>query len=633
MAERTPFSFRPGVNVTVIRGDVASGKSHGLLDNLARALENDSNADCLVFSATPIARDVLRKRAIERFGDGLIRNVRFAVPWEVALDVIADLRETPYLGNPRIVDATDMVFLMEDMKSLGLKPVRLREMLKFFYRTWSMMEDDDSSWLMEGEEAHVYEHLRHQLDFRGALISDEVSNRAVRLIQDSPESEDAYAHDHVFVDDAQLLSRASQIFACILAKKTLFVTGNEEASFEAFEPYPYAYGMDEIIKAAPHATVSELSGQYQSAEALAASEAIRNQYLLNDAEAASCECRSEWIEADDPGYEISSVAEKIFAMVRAGVDPASIVVASPNAIWNKNMIRALKSYDIPCETVIVRKRALGDVKDKKKCAEAMFITALDLIADPADSLAWRAWCGYGDNLTNSVAMSALMKYAQGKSMDLSEVLSYVNEYASELPSAIGMNDVIDAYLKGLDLISGAEGLAGNELIQYVVSTLRMHGVSDASWIERLLPDANWDRDATSEMLSNKIHDALLFPTLPSNSKGSVIVVTYASTVGLVPEYLFSTGLVNGLIPPRKALDDSILTQEKQEKVIEEQARMLMSVFGKPSSSLVLSWFEFCSPENAKKLDLKVERIMMRDGKRSCRISKSIYVDTLLNCHS
>lgn len=633
MIDCMPFSFAPNLDTTIVRGDVASGKSQSVLESLAKLNESEPDSAVLVCAATPSSRDMLSQRARDLLGEDAIQQISFVVPWEIALSILAESDEYPYYGHPRITDATDRVFLMEDLKSLGLKPSRLREMLKFFYRTWSMMEDEDPSWLMEGEEAHVHDYLRSQLDFRGALMPDEVSNRAMRHLLESDGDLSANGYDHVFIDDAQLLSRASQILICALARKTLYVTGNDEALFEAFESYPYADVFKELLDAIPSAEVIMLEDKHQADAAYDAMCSIRRVLLERDSpidDSSELQMSDvQWFEGADPGEEIGYIAGKIAELITAGVAPDSILVASPNALWTSNLIRALNSIDISSSSIAVRTHALGDVRNVEKCHEALFLTALDLIANPADSLAWRAWCGYGDYLTNSVAIAALFDLGRASLNNLNAILNYVTEFPAEMPSVVGMREVADAYSKGLELIAGAEDLKGEALIQYIMSSLGITAPSQQARIKNLFSLDDELGDLTAQAVSHRIHRDINLPTLARCSKDTVLVVPYSASVGLIPDYLFAGGLVNGLTPPRKALDDTILTREKQQRVIQEQAYVLSNVIGKASSSITLSWFRYCSPEIAKRLDIVVDRILVKDGERVCRVDKSIYLDAVI----
>lgn len=104
---------------------------------------------------------------------------------------------------------------MEDMKTCGLKNRRLKEMLKFFYRSWTeLVEDADGNadWLLAGEEADVHGLLKGILDFTGGILEPELSALAVRYLLADGEALAGAQRAHVLVDDYQMLSRAPNMW-------------------------------------------------------------------------------------------------------------------------------------------------------------------------------------------------------------------------------------------------------------------------------------------------------------------------------------------------------------------------------------------------------------------------------------
>ena len=64
------------------------------------------------------------------------------VPEEVAVYTVEI--QQPFTGRePRLLLNYELNALMEDMKTSGLRPGRLKEMLKFFYRGWTELAADD----------------------------------------------------------------------------------------------------------------------------------------------------------------------------------------------------------------------------------------------------------------------------------------------------------------------------------------------------------------------------------------------------------------------------------------------------------------------------------------------------------
>ncbi|MEI3548843.1 MAG: hypothetical protein V8Q09_11210 [Adlercreutzia sp.] len=111
-------------------------------------------------------------------------------PRAVALELLGTEEGRAFSGRAgRLVTPVEMGFIMEDMKTCGLKNRRLKEMLKFFYRNWTELAEDadgQGDWLLAGEETEVHSLLKDILDFTGGILEPEVAAMAVRYLLASP---------------------------------------------------------------------------------------------------------------------------------------------------------------------------------------------------------------------------------------------------------------------------------------------------------------------------------------------------------------------------------------------------------------------------------------------------------------
>ena len=142
------------VAATRIVGGVGTGKTQELINRAVKALKQGAKAtDVLVLCATPQAALAFKARldaAAEAAGVSAA-DVAVTTPRALALDVMGDAEAIRWSGRePRLLTDYEKLFLLEDMKVSGLRPKRLREMLKFFYRSWTELADDDENWLLAG---------------------------------------------------------------------------------------------------------------------------------------------------------------------------------------------------------------------------------------------------------------------------------------------------------------------------------------------------------------------------------------------------------------------------------------------------------------------------------------------------
>ena len=176
------LELAPTPTAVLVEGGVGCGKTTALIARAATLLEDGAvPKDIMVLAATPDAARVLAARLTEAAGErGSAIEVTCAR--EVALGLLAREEGRAFSGRAgRLVTPVELGFIMEDMKTSGLKQRRLREMLKFFYRNWTELAggaDDDDRWLIPGEEADTHALLKDILRFTGGILEPEASAMA-----------------------------------------------------------------------------------------------------------------------------------------------------------------------------------------------------------------------------------------------------------------------------------------------------------------------------------------------------------------------------------------------------------------------------------------------------------------------
>ena len=135
------------IKATRIVGGVGCGKTQQLIERVCSLLSGGEKAgNVLVLCATPQACEsfTLRLNAAGEEAGVNADEIAVTTPRALALEVLSDAEAVRWSGRePRLLTAYEELFLLEDMKVSGLRPKRLREMLKFFYRSWTELADDD----------------------------------------------------------------------------------------------------------------------------------------------------------------------------------------------------------------------------------------------------------------------------------------------------------------------------------------------------------------------------------------------------------------------------------------------------------------------------------------------------------
>lgn len=620
---------------TLIEGGVGCGKTTALVARVAALLEDGAAPEnMLVLAATPDAARVLAARLIEVVGE---RGAAIEVTCtrDVALGLLASEEGRAFSGRAgRLVTPLELGFIMEDMKTSGLKQRRLREMLKFFYRNWTELAggaEDDDGWLIPGEEADVHALLKDVLRFTGGILEPEAAAMAVRFLLACPDALADVQRSYVLVDDYQMHSRASQHLANLLARDSITVAADPTAVVEVFDSYPYGEGIGEFTQANDGCERIVLNESHTCAAAARAASRLRASL---DAGAAPSDTETEdasftALEAADPVAEMAAVADAVQAALEAGTNPSSIYILAFHPAWERCIARALEARGIAAALPIRGRVAAGDYRDLDRCAPARLLTALALVADPTDALAWRAWCGFGDYLANSAAFADMRAEGETQGKGLVAMLEEVAVAAPEegFPGT-GIGRILDAYRAGRALVERLQGLEGNELIGALADALdlsaeeRERTVQLASALTAPEPGVNAPSDARAMIArARQRMNAPVFET----TEDHVLIGDSAHLTGLTPATLVLCGFVNGFFPTRDYFDATVTTPDKQKLVLATDTRRLYTAAGKATQRLAASWFTSIGLVEAETLKLEVGRVKLRRGERIAVTAPSIYL--------
>lgn len=648
------LELAPTPTATLIEGGVGCGKTAALIARAATLLEDGiAPENMLVLAATPDAARVLAARLIETVGERA-RAVEVACARDVASGLLASEEGRAFSGRAgHLVTPVELGFILEDMKVSGLKQRRLREMLKFFYRNWTELAggaDDDDSWLIPGEEADTHALLKDVLHFTGGILEPEASAMAVRFLLACPDALTGAQRAHVLVDDYQMHSRASQHLANLLARDSITVAADPTAAAEVFDSYPYSEGIGEFTQANGACERIALNESHICASAARAASRLRASL---DASAATTPAASNCataaasfiaLEATDPAAEVASVADAVQTALEAGADPSSIYVLAFHPSWERRVARALEARGIATATPVRGRVAAGDYRDLDRCAAARLLTALALVANAHDALAWRAWCGFDDYLANSAVFADMRAEADEQGKDLGAMLDEVAAAApAESFPGTGIGRVLDAYRAGRTLIEQVQGLEGDELIGAIASALNLTGESGEHAIQLVraltAPEPKPAVSAIDTSFGTSVpapapDDAQTLITRARNrmsapvfevTEGCVLIGDSAHLTGRTPTTLVLTGFVNGFFPTRDYFDATVTTPDKQKLVRATDTRRLYTAAGKATQRLIASWFTSTSLVEAETLKLEIARAKLRRGERIAVTTPSIYL--------
>lgn len=602
--------------LSLITGRVGTGKTTEIVKRVCNLVKQGEDPSLIaVFAPTPLACRALASHLQQALG-----NKADAITVTTLLEQELTLLATPEAKTatgrePRTLLRFEQNILMEDMKTSRVQPRRLAEMLKFFYRSWAELEPMDQAWFYNEEEQRVHALLKRYLDFMQAYLPAEVA----RVAHDFVLEHGGLSHyRHVFVDDYQKLSKASQRLAALIACESLTIAGDELSPTTALEEFPHTQGIAEFLAEHPGCEHLDLSTSHcdnavaETLNALLSDPAINSSPITHGATAPNG--TSAVLPFLRPHDEFEGIAEKVRTLLQDGSSADSIAVLAPNSIWARNLTHALERRSIPTSQ-LSHLQIAGDVRDLSACQEARAVTMLKLIARPDDTTALRCWCGFGDHLANSNLFSLVAQGACAIS------LTGVSASSTRAQNKLTLNETsrIDQALEqARTIIATTASLEGKELVRAILQALDIPEHTPAALRLLTLTDA-LPANANAAELCTEINRRALMPRI---SGEGVFVGLFGDIAGCSMDSILLSGLVNGFTPARSYFDPTIVERDKRPALLKRDMERIYECVGKAKRCLTISYFTEIPLADAEKLALKVFRVRLKNKERVCEIHPS-----------
>lgn len=571
-------------------------------------------------------------------------------------------------GYARLLSAYETDFLMEDVKTLGARPKRLREMLKFFYRGWTELADEDPEWLFTVEEIDTFEFLTCELQYLGAMMEPQVSNLATKALRMEGRVRERFARKHVFVYGYQSLSRASQLLCQLVAGEELVAGAGPDMGVDVFESYAYPAGVEDFVRLNPAAEVVEVGAQG------VAGDKVRDAH--------------SW---KTPADEVEGTVDAIVAAVEAGANAEDIAVVTFHPWWTQHMARTLQARGLQANAWLGAPKLHGDIRELDRCLGLRTVTLLRLLSDEHDGMAWRSWFGFGDYLARSNQFAEMrrrvcgMHIGEGCTVAASKRAEVSAQEAASMRgagatcgdvrdmrgagttcgdaddgatagcSACGAGatcgDARDAHGKGATKVSAhgdvhgdlaaygidldsdlkplfaeVRDLRGPRLLAYLVETLAGPDVPLPASVRPLLA---LGPDATAAQMVAELDRLQFFSGVPA--RAGVTVASFAALADIDFDQVFIAGFANGLFPRTDYFDLTKVTVDKQAKMGERDAHAARAMAGLGTRGLHVGSFERCERMLADRMGVKQVRIYAADdfGREMVEAAPSIYTNVLL----
>ena len=608
--------YATAAEVHSVEGRVGCGKTQRLaeavLDLLAQGVPP---REIILFAATPAAVCALERR------------LKAVVPLEdlplvttlplYALDVLSSPQAEARTGRRgRILMGFEERLLLEDVKTSGVAPRRISEMLKFFYRSWADLEPMSGDWFYDEQEERVFRLLVGSLRHRESYLACELPRAAFDYGQRFAHDLEAFRRDYVLVDDYQMASRASQCLAGLLARTALLVASEPCARTHGSEDYPHFSGIEELVAANPNAVRETLAYSHLSrvvtdaVNLLAADEAL-------DARPIPCACTDqggcEAMAFERPESELKGVVSLVSHHLSCGARPQGIAVAAATRQWAARIAQALQAEGIAACPLSLP--SLGvDMRHSDTCRAARAFTLLRLAADPEDPLALRSWCGFGDYLAQSALANAVASGDAALSLRAGVAFADAPESALLRQQAASATT---ALAEAAEIVDRLSGLRGSALIDAAIVAVGADDDQGAALLRAAAKDAG--EQATASALCGAVQDRVLSPSFVGDGVRVGLPEDFAGQTACV---VIMAGLVNGLVLPRRYFDPAQMERDKRPAMLAAEMAKTYACAGKAASTLLFTYFTEAPLAEAESLQLKIHRVRLREGERVCEVHPS-----------
>lgn len=633
------------IDCDLIIGEVGSGKTEELVKRLSDALGRGAPPeDMLVFCASPDAAYVFSQRINAVVDTGALR---ITTPAQYALQILASEKAIDTTKRQaRLLVDFEYTFLFEDLKTSGIRPRRLEEMLKFFFKSWTELADIDPSWLVSSEEKTVHSLLKNRLTLLQGILFPELSNLTFNYLLSKVDARPEWDADLVFVDDFSCLNKASQALVAMLAKKSLVVAACEFESSEVCDPYPNAQGLHELAAAMPHARILHLKDSHLPVEIRDACNSLRREEYSEDLELREFVAPEERKRTEGTsGQMVEAFGQKVLSsfkfasfeeeleglanasvrLIESGASPEDLCFIVPNKSWGMKLETVLKDRGLSVDSFFTKEKLYGDIHSFKEAPILRIYTALRLIANPKDMMSWRAWCGFGDHFANSTYFLEAYTFAHDEGLDLVEAFERMCE---DEQASSSMQKILGAYLAGKSLIERLAQLDGPNILEALKSVL---GVGADQEVDSVLADIYEPLNSAkaAKDLVQRAADKLNFPHF-KHEKGFIKIASKEYTCGLNLKHIVFVAFVNGFVPPGAYFDLSRISLEKKKIMYAAVVRDIYATLGKATKSVTFTYFTRSDLENAEFMDLAIKRIRMEKGVRTCIIEPSFFLKIIFD---
>lgn len=615
-----------------ISGAPQTGKTEALLRRCTALLAANVAPETILIETTNAQGACeLRERLTTLIGVKLTQRLNVMTAQEACLRVLDQPEVREFTGrNPRVLAPFEYNFFLEDLKTLG-HPVRtLRKMLTHFRQE---LADGVavSEVALPGTEEETWSVAQRLLHFEGGMLSEEVASLCIEALKNPQCRAVAPSYEYVLCDDFQNLSHGQQTALCLMASKQVMVAGNAGQAVSLATDFPHPSGFENFDTLRRNVQCFTLKTAFGNVNA----DQFCDTILTHDALSAPVPTAFEGvfgglqsIKWNTPEEELDGLCKYILHCVdesgktEADESPntplreSDVCLVVPNKHWAR-MYEAMLAQRGFATSTIGFDPIGGDPRENNRNQTLRAYTLLNLLANPTDGVAWRAWCGFGNYLTNSDAWSHLMEYAAADDLNLLDALASLPQCVSKDGNSpfLRAGVLAQAWTEAQELLARFTNRRGHALLKAV----------GADTLPAFAPVAHtMVGEETAAEIFAAVHKLIFAPTY-ANDPHAIHLCSYAAMTGCTRQWVIAPGCVNGLIPHRDAFE-AVSTEEARTAVMDRDRRLFVNALSKSTRKLTISSFSRAALELAEGTKMQVNRVRSdATGNRIALVSPTCFI--------
>jgi DNA helicase-2/ATP-dependent DNA helicase PcrA len=562
-----------------VMGGPGTGKTFAMMRRIARLLENGVEPQrilAVTFTRTA-ARDLSEQLA--RLGVPGAEEVRAITLHSLCFSGLA--REEVFEVTGRIARplvSYEISQMVNDLARICGGKREAKELLEAYEAGWARMQHDVAGQPQTQQEIDFQASLLNWLRYHRAMLIGELVPLSLAFLRGNPTIHIFPAFDHVLVDEYQDLNKADQTLIHALAQRgSLTVVGDDNQSIYSFRyanpegirlfpqenPGTVCYVIEECRRCPPN--IVEISNS------LICSDQRRLRPIPLHGDHAGQPAVIYIVQHHTLADEVNSIAEFIHKYLQdhPNIPPGQVLVLSPRRFIGHRIRRALIDRG--------RNALSYFFEDEiKKPIAAEGYCLLQLLVQPDDRAALRAWLGLRNNQGYAGGYARLRAYSQEQGIEPWEALEALDTGEITIPYT---SPLLARFRLLKDRLADIRELQGLDLVRRLWDPADEEALDIRLLAERIALETQDPAD-----LFKSLTVSITQPELPDSGADVIRIMSLHKSKGLTASCVVIAGCVAGALP----YIDPASSPALQDSQLEEQRRLFYVAITRATDTLIVS---------------------------------------------